>query len=128
MAGTSVRMTAKKQMHLSEIRRRLGGITEVEEAAKTETVVNGVLIWTLVYEKFYLRNDSYANAVVVLTEYDREQTACIVASGAGGGAVNLSFGATRHFAKDCLKALEDCGFTVADSDLEKGSFFERVFT
>lgn len=127
MAGTTIRMNAKKQIHLSEIRRKLCGVVDVEEVAKNETVVNDVVVWTLVYEKFYLRNNSYASVVVVLTEYELEQTACIVASGAGSGMANFTFGATRHFAKDCLKVLEECGFIATDSDLDKGSFFERIF-
>ena len=127
MPGTTVRMTAKKQMHLSEIRRKLCGIHEVDEVDSVEKAVNGVAICTLVFEKYYFRSDGYASAVVVLTEYEKEQTACIIASGAAGRALNIGFGATRHFAKDCMKVLEACGFTVTDSDLKNDSFFEKIF-
>ena len=127
MAGTSVQMQAEKRLRLSEIYRKLCQITDVEEVAKNESTVQGVSIWTLVFEKYYFRSGSYASATVVLTEFGQTQTACVVASGGGSGVVNFSFGANRHFAKDCLKVLEDCGFAVTDSGLKKGGFLEKIF-
>lgn len=127
MAGTTIRMQGEKQLSLREIHRKLNQIMDIEEVSKNESSINGVTIWTLVYEKYYFRIGSYASAAVVLTEYGTEQTACLVASGGGGGVVNHSYGANRHFAKDCLKVLRECGFTVTQSDLEEGGFLERIF-
>lgn len=127
MPGTTICMTAKKQMHLGHIHQKLHSIHEVEDVSKSENTVNGVTIWTLVFEKYYVRSDGYASAVVVLTEYEQEQTASIVVSGASGRALNLTLGSTRNFAKEFLKVLEECGFTLVESDLKKGSLLARIF-
>ena len=60
-----------------------------------------------------------AGLTITLTEYEQQQTACVIASGGGGGLSNYSFGANRNLAKDCVCALESCGFTVVKSDLDK---------
>lgn len=118
MAGATIRMTAKKQKALQEIHEKIHYIEGAEQISKSEYAVNGVTIWILAYEKYYFRTGSYASVTVILTEYEQEQTACIVASGGGGGIVNHSYGANRNFAKSCVQALEECGFSVAESDLD----------
>lgn len=47
-----------------------------------------------------------------------EQSAFVVVSG-GGDSFNFSYGANRRFAKDCVEKLENCGFTIVHSDLDK---------
>ena len=129
MAGATVRMQAKKQKTLQEIHEKIHYIVDAEQISKSVDTVNDVTIWTLAYEKYYLRTGSYTSLTVVLTEYGEEQRACIVASGGGAGMVNHSFGANRNFAKACVKVLEDCGFEVVESDLkmkDKG-FLEKIF-
>lgn len=119
MAGATIRMTTAKQHTLQEIHEKLHIIEGAEQVAKSVQAIHDVIIWTLVYEKYYLRTNSYASVAVVLTEYAQEQTACIVASGGGSGISNGSYGANRNFAKTCVAALESCGFTVTESDLDK---------
>lgn len=121
MAGTTVRMTAAKQHTLQEIHEKLHIIEGAEQVSKSVQTIHDVTIWTLVYEKYYFRTNSYASVAVVLTEYAQGQTACIVASGGGSGISNGSFGANRNFAGACVGALEDCGFVVTESDQDKHS-------
>ena len=129
MAGATVRMQAKKQKTLQEIHEKIHYIVDAEQISKSVDTVNDVTIWTLAYEKYYLRTGSYTSLTVVLTEYGEEQRACIVASGGGAGMVNHSFGANRSFAKACAKVLEDCGFEVVESDLDMKDtgLLERIF-
>ena len=118
MAGATVRMTANKTCTLQEIHEKIHYIEGAEQISKTVQTTNGVVIWILAYEKYYFRTGSYTSVAVVLTEQGQEQTACIVASGGGEGIVNQSLGANRNFAKACVQALESCGFSVTESDLD----------
>ena len=109
MNRTTVYMSAQKQKSLQEIYENLRSI-RADLVSKTEQTVNGVQIWTLVYEMFYFRTKGYASLTVVLTEYGDKQTACLVGSGGGSGMINLSYGANRDFVAKCENALKGCGF------------------
>ena len=127
MAGATVYMTTKKQSTLQEIHEVIHCIELAEQVSKHTQVINDVIIWTLTYEKYFLRNNSYTSVTIVLTEYGQEQTACVVSSGGGEGMLNCSYGSNREFAESCVQALESCGFEVVTSDLDprgKG-LFER---
>ena len=117
MAGTTVYMTAKKQNTLQSIYEKIRYIEGAEQISKSECMINGVAIRVLAYEKYFFRTGSYASVTVVLTEFEQEQTAYVVASGGGEGVVNLSFGANRNFAKACVQELEACGFVAMNSEL-----------
>ena len=118
MAGATIRLAAKKQTTLQQIHEKLHFIKGAEQISKNAQRIQDVEIWTLAYEKYYFRTGSYASVTVVLTEHGQDQTACVVASGGGGGLVNYSYGANRNFAKECVQVLEACGFTVLNSDLD----------
>ena len=118
MAGSTVRLTAARKCSLQEIHERIHCIAGAEQISKTAQSINDVTIWTLVYEKYYFRVSSYTSVTIVLTEYGQEQTACIVSSGGGAGLANHSLGANRKFAKECVRALESCGFGIVESDLD----------
>lgn len=129
MAGATIYMTATKQNSLKEIHEKIHYIEGAEQISKSEQVIHDVVIWTLAYEKYYFRTGSYTSVTIVLTEHGQAQTACVVSSGGGEGVINISYGANRNFAKACVQVLEDCGFTVMESDLDtrgKG-FVERFF-
>ena len=110
MDRTTVCMSAQKQKSLREIHQAIHLIQGAEQISKTVQTVNGVQIWTLVYEMFYFRTCGYTSLTVVLTEYEDNQTACIVGSGGGSGMINLSYGANHDFVTKCEKALKECGF------------------
>lgn len=118
MAGTTVFMHAKKQQSLQEIHEKIHYIEGSEQISKTAQKINDVIIWTLVYEKYYFRVKGYASLIIVLTEYGQEQSACVISSGGGGGITNTSFGANRSYAKACVEVLEACGFRIVESDLD----------
>lgn len=129
MAGATIHMTAKKQYSLQEIHEKIHYIEGAEQISKSAQTINDVTLWTLAYEKYFFRTSSYTSVTVVLTEHGQEQTACVVASGGGAGIYNQSYGSNRNFAKACVQVLEECGFTVTESDLStKGNgLFERIF-
>lgn len=117
MAGATIRMV-KKQYSLQEIHEKIHYIEGSEQVSKIAQIINDVIIWTLVYEKYYFRTGSYTSMTIVLTEHEQEQIACVVSSGGGADIVNQSLGANRKFAKECVKVLESCGFSVIESDLD----------
>ena len=129
MSGATVCMKAEKQCTLQEIHEKIHYIEGAEQISKTAHIVNGVTIWILVYEKYYMRTSSYTSLTVVLTEHGQEQTACVISAGGGSGIVNHSFGSNRNFARACVQVLETCGFSVTKSDLDPAGkgFAERFF-
>ena len=127
MSGATVRMTSKKQNTLQAIYEKIHYIEGTEQISKSESVINGVTIWTLAYEKYFFRTGSYASLTVVLTEFEEEQTALIVAAGGGEGIVNISHGANRDLANACVLSLEECGFTVTDIEIQRKGLLKRLF-
>ena len=65
----------------------------------------------LSFEKYYLRNGSYASLALLLTKKGEIQTADIVASGGGEGILNWGWGANESFAGKAVKILNKYGFT-----------------
>ena len=110
MGKTIVHMSAQKQKSLQEIHEVIHYIRGTEQVCKNVQNINGVEIWTLVYEKFFFRNGSYASLSIILTEFDNKQTAVLVGSGGGEGLFNFNWGADRDYVKSCEKALQECGF------------------
>lgn len=66
----------------------------------------------LVFEKYFMRNGSYAGLTVQLIENDKVQMANIIASAGGEGIFNISWGANSDFAYDAENILRDYGFHI----------------
>lgn len=110
MAGANIQMHAKKEVSFEDINRKIRNISGAELVSNSTQIINDVKIMTLVYEKYYMRTGSFTSVTIVLTEFEEDQTASVVASGGGGGVFNLSLGSNRNFAKACVQELEKCGF------------------
>lgn len=67
----------------------------------------------LVFEKYYMRNGSYAGLTVQLIESKNVQIADIIASAGGEGIFNISWGANSDFAYMAENILRDYGFRQA---------------
>lgn len=129
MAGTKIRMTASRACTLSDIRAKIHYIEGAEQVFHQEMRFDSTVVWLLVYEKYFFRINSYACLTVLLTERESQQTAQIVASGGGDTMFNNSLGANRRFAKECVQALEEAGFSIdADnSDTLPEGLLKRYF-
>ena len=110
MAGTTVRMSMPKTHTLHRIHEQIHCITGAEQVSKVEQHFEGAEVWLLVYEKYYFRTGGYNSLTVLLTEENERHTAEIIATGGGGGIANISYGANRKFAKECMQALAELGF------------------
>ena len=129
MAGTKIYMTAERKHALSDIHATIHYIKGAEEVFSQEMCFGNETALLLVYEKYFFRVNSYASLTVLLTEQGEKQTAQIVSSGGGGSMSNRSFGANRRFARDCVQALEEAGFSVDEekSDALPKGLLERYF-
>lgn len=123
MAGTTARMSMTKTHSLYHIHEQIHAIAGAEQISKVEHHFDGAEVWLLVYEKYYFRTGSYNSLTVLLTEQDERHTAEIIATGGGGGIANISYGANRKFAKECIQALTEIGFTV-ETESEKEPWWQ----
>jgi len=97
-------------------------IEELADAVKKEFEYDAELVYQtqkdfadgaavlLSFEKYYLRNGSYASLALLLTQKGEIQAADIVASGGGEGILNWSWGANDSFAGKAVKILNKYGF------------------
>lgn len=129
MSGITRLMTADTPIKTQGICRRILEMPEVDKICRSEYTVDGAGICVLVIAKYYLRTNSYINAVIHLMEKDRKKTACIAVAGGDSGIISTSIGADRSFAKDIMKVLEGCGFDQAEFDFTDCSdgFLQRIF-
>lgn len=105
-----------------ECKNAVKSIEELADAAKKEFEYDAELVYQikkdfsdgavvmLSFEKYYLRNGSYASLALLLTQTGGIQTADIVASGGGGGILNWSWGANDSFAGKAAKILKKYDF------------------
>lgn len=110
MNKSTIHMSAQKHKSLQEIYDIIHLNRGTEQVCKTVQNINDVEIWTLVYEKFFFRNGSYASLTIVLTEFADKQTAVLAASGGGEGIFNFSWFAEQDYVNSCANALKECGF------------------
>ena len=129
MAVTKIRMTAERTHTLSDIHAKIHYIKGAEQVFHQEMHFDCTAVWLLVYEKYFSRVNSYASLTVLLTEQGETQTAQIVSSGGGNSISNISLGANQRFAKECVQALEEAGFSVdaETSDALPKGLLERYF-
>lgn len=79
---------------------------------------NGVETLLMVYEKYFMRNSSYACLIVQCRSSNGIQTATLIGTGGGHGVFNVSFGANETFAFDGKRAMEQCGFKEFERKIE----------
>ena len=129
MAGTKIYMTAERKHALSDIHAKIHYIKGAEQVFHQEMCFDNTVVLLLVYEKYFFRVNSYATLTVLLTEQGETQTAQIVSSGGGNSMSNISLGANQRFAKKCVQALEEAGFSVdaENSDALPKGLLERHF-
>lgn len=76
--------------------------------------VNGVSVFLMVFEKFYLRNSSATAATVQILDSGTEQTATIIGVGGGSGILNTNHGSHADFASALADALAKYGFAKVE--------------
>ncbi len=112
MSRTKFTMTGENAKSIREVAGDLRREIKAELVSEICREMNGAEVIVLLFEKYYLRNGSYAGLTVMLTECGDEKTADVVGFGGGGGMVNWSFGANADFAKQANIILQKYGFSV----------------
>lgn len=74
----------------------------------------GVIVWVLVYEKYFMRSSNRASLTLTLIETNGVITANVMASGGGSAAIHrFSWGVEGRFEQDGWDALASMGFVDA---------------
>lgn len=85
-----------------------------EKIGENERFLGGSMAYFLAFERYYLRNGSYASLSIMLTESGNVQTADIVGSGGGAGIFNFSLGANTDFLGMAADILQKFGFVFEE--------------
>lgn len=72
--------------------------------------VNGISVFLMVFEKFYLRNSSTTAATVQILDSGTEQVATIIGTGGGSGVLNTNYGSHADLTAALAAALAKYGF------------------
>lgn len=107
-------MVGKSNKPVEELLSCVGSSVNGEVVVRTVRGNANYEVGILVLEKYYFRNDSYANLTVVITDDRYQQIANIIGSGGGNGLFNISWGANDSFAYTAVRELEKHGFRVLE--------------
>lgn len=110
MAGVFTKMNGSGEQSIAAVAAALKNEINAELVAESRRAVGGANVVLLSFEKYYMRNSSYASLTVMLTECGSVKTADIIGSGGGGGIFNISWGANSEFADDAERILIRYGF------------------
>ena len=133
MAGKLIRMRANGSVDTDkffETLNRLNRYQDAEEVARVgKRFSNGAEVYFIVYEKYFMRVESYVSLSILFTRTEQNSSVELVSSGGGGGLLNFSWGAENDFANDCVEALESLGFCREkdEGEEEPKGFFGRLF-
>lgn len=110
MGSVNITMRGNHSKSIKEISAALIREISAELIAESRRSYDNVHIDLLSFEKYYMRNGSYASLTVLLTEDEEKQTADIIGSGGGEGIFNFSWGANSDFADMAERILSRNGF------------------
>ena len=111
MSTTSTKMKGKKSVSIEKAAKNLKYEISAELIEESICHIDDeTTVILLVFEKYYMRNGSYAGLTVQLIESPDMQTANIIASAGGEGIFNISWGANSDFAYMAENILRNNGF------------------
>ena len=110
MSSVNIRMKGKSSKSIDKLSDILQSKINAELVAESKRSYDDANVVLLSFEKYFMRNGSYASLTVVLTENEKKQTADIIGSGGGEGIFNISWGANSDFAEMAEKVLSKYGF------------------
>ena len=111
MSSVNIKMQGNKSKEIKQLANILKSEINAELVCESRRSLDDVSVILLSFEKYYMRNGSYASLTVMLTESENEQTADIVGSGGGEGIFNISWGANSEFADMAQRVLYRYGFS-----------------
>ena len=129
MASVQMLLKGSGSHTLTQIHEKIHYIVGAEAVSQQKLRFGEADVWLLVYEKYFFRVNNFATLTVLLTEEAGAQTARIVVAGGGASMSNVSCGANQKFARECVEALEEAGFTVdtENSDNLPKGLLDRFF-
>lgn len=115
MASRKITLYSEKQYELEEFKDKLKAEfyknkLDVEFVGENLRELGETKTLLLIFEKYYLRTESYASLVILFSEFRGYQCADIIAT--GGKETFFSWGAEENFAKWGEEALKNLGFLL----------------
>lgn len=110
MSSVNIRMKGNHSKSIEKTSNILKEEINAQLVAENQRSYSDVNVILLSFEKYFMRNGSYASLTVLLTEDEIKQTADIIGSGGGEGIFNLSWGANSDFADMAERVLSMNGF------------------
>lgn len=99
MSTTRTKMTGKKTVSIEIAAKKLKSELNAELIEESVCRLDDkATVILLVFEKYFMRNGSYAGLTVQLIENENLQIANIIASAGGEGIFNINWGANSDFA------------------------------
>lgn len=86
------------------------GSISLELKDEVRHIQDGVGIDLIVFERYYMRNGSYASLTVAITGDNEAVYVDGIGAGGGGGLFNISWGSETNFADQLAEILERRGF------------------
>lgn len=113
MASRTITMYAEKQFELEEMKDAMKAEfyklkLDVEFAGEVYRELGETKTLLLIFERYYLRTESYASLMILFSEFKGYQSADIIP--AGGKELLFSWGAEENFAKWGEEVLRNLGF------------------
>ena len=117
MASRTITMYSEKHLELEEIKEGMKSEfyrkkLDVEFVKEISRELGETKTLLLIFERYYLRTESYASLVILLSEYKGYQSADVIST--GGRDDFVSWGAESNFAKLGEDALRTLGFLSKD--------------
>ncbi len=113
MSSTNTKMSGDKSSSIEKAAKGLKNKIGAELVDESYCYLDdSTTVILLVFEKYFMRNGSYAGLTVQFIENDNVQMANIIASAGGEGIFNLSWGANSDFAYEAENILRNYGFHI----------------
>lgn len=110
MSSTIIKMNGNGKTSIEALSTILKEEIQAELVSEIWRGTEDLKIMLLTFEKYYLRNGSYASLTVMVTQMSDVQTADIIGYGGGEEIFNISWGANSNFANSAHKILHENGF------------------
>ncbi len=116
MASQKIIMYSEKKYELEELKNLIKEeivkiFPDIEFKQDAYHVLGEGKVLMMIFEKWYLRNSSYASLVILISEYSNVHCADIIST--GGKENFFSLGAESNFANMGVETLQNLGFKVS---------------
>ena len=116
MASQKIVMYSEKKYEIEELKDLIKNeiielCSDIEFKQDVFHMMGEGKVLMMIFEKWYIRNSSYASLVILISEYNNVHCADIIST--GGKEVLFSLGAEDHFVNMGVEVLQNLGFKMS---------------